>query len=183
MKADPEISRRCPSCGVSIRVVGAFCPQCGKAVPQSKTVSEPAGASERTSEIPASETATMNLSAAPTADLVTDHDFPDMGKTLPLEPRMHDEPSHVASSTSALASAKTEMLPRMQAVPRNAIGRARAAGETLGGNVKQSVGKLRDISTVVAEEASYDPSFRFLIVAAVLFILFLVIVIISEVIT
>jgi hypothetical protein len=106
-----------------------------------------------------------------------------MGKTLPLEPIMHDEPSHVASSTAALASAKTEMLPRTQAVPRNAIGRARAAGETLGGNVKQSVTKLRDISSVVAEEASYDPSFRFLIVAAVLFILFLVIVIISEVIT
>jgi hypothetical protein len=125
----------------------------------------------------------MNLSAAPTADLNDDHHLPDMGKTLPLEPRVQDESPHVAASTAALASAKTEMLPRAPAVPRNAMLRARAAGETLGGNVKQSVGKLRDISSVVAEEASYDPSFRFLIVAAVLFILFLVIVIISEVIT
>ena len=183
MNVEPEISRRCPSCGASIRVVGAFCPQCGKPVPQSKTVSEPAGTSERTSEIPSSETATINLSGAPTADLADDHDLPDIGKTLPLDPRMYDEPSHVAPSTAALASAKTEILPRTRAVPRNAMGRARAAGETLGGNVKQSVGKLRDISSIVAEEASYDPSFRFLIVAAVLFILFLVIVIISEVIT
>jgi len=183
MKANPEISRRCPSCGVSIRVVGAFCPQCGKPVPQSKGVSQPAAISDETSEIPSSETATINLAAAPTADLTDNYEVPDIGKTLPLEPRMHDEPPHVAASTASLAAAKTEMLPRTLAAPRNAMGRARAAGETLGDNVKQSVGKLRDISSVVAEEASYDPSFRFLIVAAVLFILFLVILIISEVIT
>lgn len=183
MNIEPEISRRCPSCGVSIRVVGAFCPQCGRPVPQSKAVSGPAATSEQTSEIPSSETETMDFSAAPTADLTNDDGLPDLGKTMPLQPRMHDEPPHVAASTAALAAAKTEMLPRTPPVPRNAIGRARAAGETLGGNVKQSVGKLRDISSVVAEEASYDPSFRFLIVAAVIFILFLVILIISEVIT
>lgn len=102
---------------------------------------------------------------------------------MPLEPRMHDERHHASASPAALAAAKTEMLPRTMAAPRNAMGRARAAGEAFGGNVKQSVGKLRDISSVVAEEASYDPSFRFLIVAAVIFVLFLVILIISEVIT
>ena len=45
------------------------------------------------------------------------------------------------------------------------------------------VEKLRQISTIVIDEAAYDPSLRFVLVAAVLFILFLVILIVSELIT
>ena len=50
----------------------------------------------------------------------------------------------------------------------------------VGGDVKKGVGKVREISTVVFEEASYDPSARFVLVAAVLFVLFLVILFLSE---
>ena len=45
------------------------------------------------------------------------------------------------------------------------------------------VEKLRQISTTVIDEAAYDPSLRFVLVAAVLFILFIVILIVSELIT
>ena len=44
------------------------------------------------------------------------------------------------------------------------------------------VEKLRKVSSVVIDQAAYDPSLRFLLVAAVLFVLFLVLLILSKVI-
>jgi hypothetical protein len=42
--------------------------------------------------------------------------------------------------------------------------------------------KLRHVSSVVIDQAAYDPSIRFLLVAAAFFILFLVLLILSKVI-
>ena len=48
--------------------------------------------------------------------------------------------------------------------------------------VKAKVEKLRHVSSVVIDQAAYDPSLRFLLVAAAFFILFLVLLILSKVI-
>ena len=48
--------------------------------------------------------------------------------------------------------------------------------------VKGRVEKLRHVSSVVIDQAAYDPSLRFLLVAAAFFILFLVLLIMSKVI-
>jgi hypothetical protein len=48
--------------------------------------------------------------------------------------------------------------------------------------VKGRVEKLRHVSSVVIDQAAYDPSIRFLLVAAAFFILFLVLLILSKVI-
>ena len=48
--------------------------------------------------------------------------------------------------------------------------------------VKSRVEKLRHVSAVVIDQAAYDPSLRFLLVAAAFFILFLVLLIMSKVI-
>jgi hypothetical protein len=48
--------------------------------------------------------------------------------------------------------------------------------------VKGRVEKLRHVSSVVIDQAAYDPSLRFLLVAAALFLLFLVLLIMSKVI-
>ena len=48
--------------------------------------------------------------------------------------------------------------------------------------VRGRVEKLRKVSSVVIDQAAYDPSLRFLLVAAVLFLLFLVLLILSKVI-
>lgn len=48
--------------------------------------------------------------------------------------------------------------------------------------VKGRVEKLRHVSSVVIDQAAYDPSLRFLLVAAAFFILFLVLLILSKVI-
>ena len=48
-------------------------------------------------------------------------------------------------------------------------------------NVRERVEKIRHVSSVVIDQAAYDPSLRFLLVAAVLFLLFIVLVILSKV--
>jgi len=48
-------------------------------------------------------------------------------------------------------------------------------------NVRDRVEKIRHVSSVVIDQAAYDPSLRFLLVAAVLFLLFIVLVIFSKV--
>jgi predicted RNA-binding Zn-ribbon protein involved in translation (DUF1610 family) len=48
-------------------------------------------------------------------------------------------------------------------------------------NVRDRVEKIRHVSSVVIDQAAYDPSLRFLLVAAVLFVLFVILVILSKV--
>ena len=55
-----------------------------------------------------------------------------------------------------------------------------AAREVLEDNVLHRVERLRKVSTVVIDQAAYDPSLRFVLVAALLFGLFLLIVLISK---
>ena len=50
------------------------------------------------------------------------------------------------------------------------------------GNVRERVEKIRHVSSVVIDQAAYDPSLRFILVAAVVFVLFLVLLILSKVI-
>ena len=49
-------------------------------------------------------------------------------------------------------------------------------------NVRDRVEKINHVSSVMIDQAAYDPSLRFLLVAAVLFILFLLLLIMSKVI-
>jgi hypothetical protein len=62
------------------------------------------------------------------------------------------------------------------------IQRATTKARDVEGNVVQRVQKFREISSVVIDEAGYDPSLRFVLVAAVLFVLFIVIVLLNKVI-
>jgi len=111
--SEPEIARRCVSCGVSVRSHAMFCPQCGKAIP----------------EAPVTAVTTTTIPA----DTIVDH-------APPLPPARRQD------------------------------------------GVKARVEKLRHVSSVVLDQAAYDPSLRFLLVAAALFLLFLVLLIMSKVI-
>jgi hypothetical protein len=61
--------------------------------------------------------------------------------------------------------------------------RATARARDVEGDMVQRVRKVRKISSVVLDEAGYDPSLRFVLVAAILFILFLVIMLLNRFIT
>jgi len=71
-----------------------------------------------------------------------------------------------------------ESAPTTQALdsaPRPAVHRVREDG------VRGRVKKFRKVSSVMIDQAAYDPSLRFLLVAAGLFLMFLVLLILSKV--
>jgi hypothetical protein len=91
-----------------------------------------------------------------------------------------DHAARTASVSSDVeASAATK--PVAQADARGGRMRQRAAsvGASVGGNLRPRVEKLREASTVVFDEASDDPGLRFVIIAALLFLLFLFILLFS----
>lgn len=49
-------------------------------------------------------------------------------------------------------------------------------------NVRERVEKIKHVSSAVIDQAAYDPSLRFLLVVAVLFVLFLILLLLSKVI-
>ena len=106
--SEPEIARRCPACGISIRQSALYCPQCGE-----------------------------KINPPPIHDSLTTAAPPE--KTVSEKPRVAE-------------------------------------------NVRERVEKIKHVSTVMIDQAAYDPSLRFILVAAVLFVLFLVLLILSKVI-
>jgi cobalamin biosynthesis Mg chelatase CobN len=60
------------------------------------------------------------------------------------------------------------------------IQRATTLARDVEGDVVHRVQKVREISSVVLDEAGYDPSLRFVLVAAVVFLVFLIIVLLNK---
>ena len=50
------------------------------------------------------------------------------------------------------------------------------------GNVRGRVEKIKHVSSVMIDQAGYDPSLRFLLIAAVLFVIFLLVLLLSKII-
>jgi uncharacterized membrane protein YvbJ len=121
--SEPEIARRCSSCGASVRQRAMFCPQCGNPIPQPQTLATDASDTIVEHAPPAPE-------AAPTQAL----------HTVPV---VHKPADH---------------------------------------SVRSRVKQIRKVSSVMIDQAAYDPSLRFLLVAAGLFIVFIVLLILSKVI-
>jgi len=119
--AEPEIARRCSSCGVTLRQHAVYCPQCGQHVGEAVA--------------PAEAAAPETSSTAATA------------------------PTQALSSTPA---------------PSGLTGVA--------DNVRDRVEKIKHVSSVVIDQAGYDPSLRFILVAVAIFVVFLVLLILSKVI-
>ncbi len=122
----------------------------------------------------------MDLSSLPTADLSSD--ISRSAETVPLQPFATEvEPSATWQEERATVRFPVaDNHPSAQASQADDV-RSRLRHEALGGEVKKRIGKVRELSTVVIDEASFDPSVRFVLVAAVLFVLFLVILILSEI--
>ena len=153
----PEISHRCGSCGASIREPAMFCPECGKPLSAAQENS-PDGA-ERQADAAATVSApgVFNDSADKVAAPVGS---PTVGETTKSE--SHER--HGARERTR------ETLHRASSAARGAIE----------DNVKR-VEKLHHVSTVMLEEASTDPSLRFVLVALGLFVVFIILLVVSKV--
>jgi hypothetical protein len=150
----PKIARRCPSCGASARKRAFFCPQCGLELDQKAESS-------------------------------------DLGDSAPDPPSLERTPGVVSvGSETATAALGDEVVPAAPNLPPtdyhpphglDSLHRATvAAREVIEEDVLQRVEKLRKISTGVLDEAAYDPSLRFVLVAAALFFIFLIILVLSK---
>jgi len=159
----PEISHRCPSCGASVRDFGErtmFCPECGENLTETRS----AKAGQNTSQ------------ANVEGDAISD---------APEPPRLSGEAAAPIKAVEAeVDKDKTSVVEdrhtareRTRETLHRASNRARGAIED---NVKR-VEKIHHVSTVMLEEATYDPSLRFVLVAAGLFVVFVILLILSKV--
>ena len=154
----PEIARRCPICGASIREAAAFCPQCG-------------------------EDTWQNLEEKPTTSVVTT-------PLVDLSPAQDEANSKGpgAESDQAKLEPKEDAATPPQETPagkapgkvRDKIQRATTLARDVEGDVIHRVQKVRQMSSVVLDEAGYDPSLRFVLVAAALFLLFLLVLLLNK---
>jgi len=155
--SEPEISRRCSACGASVRQRALFCPQCGNGMPDRPATQEKASDSA--------------------SDVSTKHSTIEDPETLTAKQSKKNPDTAPLNPAGAQTFGKPSMNDR--GTVRTASGVARVGSE---GNFSGRVEKLRKVSAVVIDQAGYDPSLRFLLVAGALFLLFLLLLILSKVI-
>jgi len=180
----PEISHRCSACGASIRDFGEralFCPECGQPlvteeIAETNIVNE---TSPETNEIQAETViARADDSAAESADV---SDPPDAQPKVDQPPTK--ETSKFAAETLAQPTIDPSKAPRHGARERTRETLHRASNVARGAiedNVKR-VEKIHHVSSVMLEEAHYDPSLRFVLVALGLFVVFILLLVLSKV--
>ena len=152
---DPEIAHRCSVCGATVRHRALFCPQCGHGVANQDAAVETD--SER-----APSSGGVNQSSEPEP---VERVGPDQSMTQPLVGEVSGAPDSPSGRT------RTTM--------HRATTAAKAGFED---NVLAPVEKLRKVSSIVIDQAGYDPSLRFLLVAAGLFLVFILLLVLSKVI-
>ena len=173
--SEPEIARRCPTCGASIREVALFCPQCGNAQPprQAPAVAEPESTSKTTAPLESQKGESSQKSMSDTIAIQRPEDVP----------KPTDETRSMSDTMVIERPERTTKAPVSPGV-RGAMGariqRATTLARDVEGDVIHRVQKVREVSSVVLDEAGNDPGLRFVLVAVVVFVLFLVIVLLNK---
>lgn len=171
----PEISRRCSACGAAVRANATFCHQCGK--PMMKSAPPGVGT---TIEGPGEERAPVTDAGPENSSAARQGDG--AGRTAPTAApeKERAEDNGIGATVGATAEPSAEAATG-DAAGRNRLNRARAVARgAVEERLAPRVEKLRQTSSVVLDEAADDPSVRFLLVAAALFVLFLVLLIITK---
>jgi hypothetical protein len=159
--AEPEIAHRCSSCGASVRQSALVCHQCGNEM-TAQRASPPVNAND----------------APKVLERKGSYAEPTRSKQVPAE----------LSKTQPALDPKTKPLREQRQATeqpskhgRETIERAtRSARAGFEDNVLGRVKRIRKVSSVVIDQAAYDPSLRFLLVAGALFLLFLILLILSK---
>ena len=98
-------------------------------------------------------------------------------------PQCGNEIGDQTTSTSEVAPTQplSAVTPLPPTQPLSAVTPAPNVATEKEDSVRGRVKKIRKVSSVMIDQAAYDPSLRFLLVAAALFVLFLVLLILSKV--
>ena len=159
--SEPEIDRRCNLCGAAIRSRAAFCPQCGQPVlHQSRSADTQIDLGEApiiNNDAPVFRNDTPVINNNDTVPLIREP-LPDLAKTQPLT-----------------------AFPKPIAPPPEPKPQTQNVAPTKGLTAKGRVDKIRKASSIVIDQAAYDPSLRFVLVAAAFFLLFLFLLVMSKV--
>jgi uncharacterized Zn finger protein (UPF0148 family) len=172
--SEPEISRRCPQCGASFRQGALFCPQCGEKLSQPESANNP----RTTRDTGPLDDPSVAASEPSLSDTIIER------RDRSADTMAIETPPPSLSDTIAVERPKTaKPEPRVRAAVGAKLQRASTIARGVEGDVKHRVQKVKEISSVVIDEAGYDPSLRFVLVAAALFILFLIVVLLNNVIS
>jgi len=173
--SEPEIARRCPTCGASIREVALFCPQCGNPQPprEKRKAAEPETTSKTTAPLESEKAESAPLSMSDTIAIERPEDLPKL-------------PDELRSMSDTMVIERPERTTQAPVSPgvRGAMGakiqRATTIARDVEDDVIHRVQKVREVSSVVLDEAGSDPGLRFVLVAIIVFVLFLVIVLLNK---
>jgi hypothetical protein len=184
---EPEIARRCKSCGAAIRARSAFCPQCGAAQTEGEAPPAPASAPSAAAEA-SQRKATDSRQMAETMASTMQGETPVETETpAPEGARMMETPAvpaapvetplraDAAAPAPGVASSEAATEKRQRVTPAMV---ARGAVEDGGRNRAE---KLRRASNVVLDEAAADPSLRFVLVATALILISVLILLLARV--
>jgi hypothetical protein len=182
---EPEIARRCTDCGAAVRGGSLFCPQCGKALKRHGADAGDKGgaAAEAATEGPALMATDPGRKASVIVPQGGETET-DAGGAQPSPTPASDAPP--ARPTSVESRRRAEIIKRRpEDEDKDDGGRHRrhrvrsAAREAVEEKLSPRVEKLRHASNVMLEEASYDPSLRFVLVAAAAVILSLLLLLLN----
>jgi hypothetical protein len=175
---EPEIARRCTDCGAAVRGGSFFCPQCGKALkrPEADAVGDGGGAAaEAAPERPALSVTDPGRTASVIVPQGSD------AGGAPPPPAAQDAPP--TRQPSVEGRRRAEIITHRPEDETDRRHRRRsvttAAREAVEEKISPRVEKLRHASNVMLEEASYDPSLRFVLVAAAAVILTLLLLLLN----
>ena len=190
---EPEIDRRCMSCGASVRKQAAFCPQCGQMLDQPN---------EEPDESDQTEAEVIEAQATHLSTDDGDHDNQEqvnhsstiqeaVAATEPLIVQRPEgdgtEPSVTADEASVyktqpLFANRTLANASVASLAESKLKRSSTDAATKSDQrVLTRVDRIRKVSSVMIDQAAYDPSLRFLLVAGALFVLFVILMILSKV--
>ena len=202
----PEISRRCLSCGASTGPDAIFCPECGQPLSQTERKLAQTISSGAQTDSAETDHKQAEVFASESGSEKTDPPSPDAAEPPATGTKASkvDEPSGIpkqsqtnnvankapkpdkvdqAQPEMAMATAESQAAAERRRAPkaRETLHRASSVAKgALEDNVKR-VEKIRQVSSVVLEEAHYDPSLRFVLVALGLFVLFGILLLLSKV--
>jgi hypothetical protein len=165
----PEISARCSSCGAAVREPAMFCPECGKPMAPASTQAKPPAADEISPPTSAPAAITEPVTADETQSTAKAAELAGPTVAVATAANKTGQPAEPAVAHGARERTR-ERLHRASSVARGAIE----------DNVKR-VEKIHHVSTAMIEEAHYDSSLRFVLVALGLFVVFIVLLILSKV--